>query len=175
MEKERRNQGLKVQTGRKRTYLLIGIVVLLFLLGGVLFLVGSQLKKREPLQHEANAIAGAPAAEESYLYSEVDTDFGYRFGIAANLYQQEDGSLVVYFANPADSEAYLMCEVRETKTDKILYRSGLIYPDEYVEQLAAASKFANEDKDITLYIYAFEPDTLYSRGTTTMVSVLHKW
>lgn len=175
MEKGLRNQGLKVQTGRKRTYLLIGIVVLLFLLGGVLFLAGSQLKKREPLQHEANAIAGTPIAEDGYLYSEVDTDFGYSFGIAANLYQQEDGSLVVYFANPADSEAYLMCEVRETGTDKVLYRSGLVEQDEYVERLTPVSKFANEDKDITLYIYAFEPDTLYSLGTTTMVSILHKW
>ena len=95
--------------------------------------------------------------------------------MASNLYQQEDGSLKVYFTNPEANRVKLMVEIFETETEQSLYRSGVILPGEYIEKLEKNSEFSNEQKEITVKIYAFEENTWYSAGHIEISGLLQPW
>ena len=83
------------------------------------------------------------------------------------MYQQEDGSLLVYFTNPQSSDANLMCEI-QNENGETIYKSGVIRPGEYIERLEPLAELSDEAIKIELYVYAFEPDTWYSKGTINL-------
>jgi hypothetical protein len=145
------------------------------MLAAAVFLLLRSNKGYTPPKFDSSAQAGVPSPDESFYYDTLSTDFGYQFSFAANLYQQEDRSVKVYFTNPAKNSVNLMCEISSDATGKVLYQSGVIRPGEYVESLSPKGRFANEKMDITLTVYAFEPDTWHSAGTSTVTTVLQPW
>ncbi len=157
---------------KRRIILLIVIITSILAIAGVI--IYSMIIGYEPPKFEVNAFAGTPTPEESFLYDEVESGFGYKFSIASNLYQQEDRTLKVFFTNPSSNDVNLMCEVRSAD-DEVLYESGLIHPNEYVESLDPKGEFENRKIDVNVMIYAFEPETYCSAGTTTLKLVLQPW
>ena len=158
---------------KRRIILLIIIIFAILVTVGVV--VYSTFLKYEPPKFEINAFAGTPAPEEGFLYDEVESGFGYKFSIASNLYQQEDRTLKTFFTNPSENVVNLMCEIRNAETDELLYDCGLLHPGEYVEAFEPKGSFENIKYDVNVKIYAFEPDTYQSAGTTTLKLVLQPW
>ena len=165
-------QNLKPQMGQKKKKIMIIAVVVLLALTAVLLFIASRLKYSPPA-FEKNAKAGEPEVSEDFLYEEIDSDYGYKIGIAANLYQQEDQSCKVFFTNPESNNTYLKCQI--CSGDDVLYESGIIKPGEYVESLEAAGKFDNVRMDVTVNIYAFNPEDWTSDGKTQLNLVLQPW
>lgn len=175
METKARKQYLVSTTGKKKRVIRTLVVLAFFCAGiGLLFFVNS-LKYRPPV-HESNAIMGAPMPNESYLYSELTSQFNYTFGLAANLYRQADGSINLYLYNLPTNEGEMMVEICDRENeDMVYYRSGLLNPGEYVERLTPNIHFTNEMHEITIKVYSFEPETYRSNGTTLLDAVLQPW
>jgi hypothetical protein len=145
------------------------------MLAAAVFLFLRANKGYTPPAFDSSAQPGVPVPDAGFYYDTLSSDFGYQFSFAANLYQQEDRSVKVYFTNPAENSVNLMCEITSDATGKVLYRSGVIRPGEYVESLSPKGRFANEKMDITLTVYAFEKDTWHSAGSSTVSTVLQPW
>jgi hypothetical protein len=128
-----------------------------------------------PPPFEANAVAGEPRPAENYAYSPVLAPDGYGFGMAGNLYRQENGGLNIYLANPADSGVWIMCEVADTAGDATLFRSGILREGEHVVGLPPAADFADEAVKVEVRVYGFEPETYQSRGTVYLYATLQPW
>ncbi|MEG1578974.1 MAG: hypothetical protein RR336_09445 [Oscillospiraceae bacterium] len=127
-----------------------------------------------PPPFEPTAVEGVPTPPDDMGYGEISAEGGFAFSIAGTMYQQEDSSLLIYFTNPEYSEANLQCEIKNEKGD-ILYKSGVIRPGEYVERLQPQTKLKNEATKIELNVYAFAPETWYSKGTINLQNVLQPY
>ena len=172
--KVKSRQILRSGAENKRRKILAGIIVVSVLaIAGVI--TYSMFLKYEPPKFEVNAVAGTPTPEKNYLYGELESGFGYKVSLASNLYQQEDRTLKIYLTNPSTNKVNLMCEVRSVDDDELLYESGLLHPGEYVESLDPKGDFDNIKYDVNVIIYAFEPESYQSAGSTTLKLVLQPW
>ena len=151
------------------------IIIILILLGCVAAVFLSTNKKYRPPELDPNRSAGIPHPEDNYLYETVNTDYGYSFGIAANLYQQKDGSVNVFLSNPAENTVSLMCEIKDAADKTVYYRCGRINPGEYVEKLSPSTVIKNEAKSVIVKIYAFEAEDYTSAGSVELKLVLQPW
>lgn len=151
------------------------ILLLLILIACIVAVVYSLVVRYIPPAHEKSAQNGIPVVKESYLYKTVTSDFGYSFSMAANLYQREDGSVSVFLTNPIENEVSLLCEIRDMETGQLYYKSGLLSPGEFVENLKPGSGFTNELHNVKVTVLAFEPETYLSAGTTELKLVLQPW
>ena len=172
--KRKSRQIIKSSMEVKRRIILLMIIVIA-LLATIGVIIYSIFIEYEPPKFEINAYAGTPTPEESFLYDDVTSGFGYKFSIASNLYQQEDRSLKIFLTNPSANDVNIMCEIRSADDDKLLYESGLLHPGEYIESLDPAGEFDNIKYDVIVLIHAFEPETYHSAGTTTLNLVLQPW
>ena len=150
------------------------LIIILAALFTVLLIFGLH-RLYSPPARDKTAQKGTPAVDESYLYKRVDSDFGYSFSLAANLYRQEDGSVKIYLTDPDMNSVDLVCEVHDSDTGDLLYKSGRISPGEYVETLSPAAEVDNAKRDITVSVYALNSDTYKSEGTTELNLVLQPW
>ncbi len=158
---------------RNRRRIIIPIVAILtaLIVAAITYILVASFS---PPEHDKNAIVGVPNPDESYMYGSVTTEYGYGLSMAANLYQQEDGSVNVYFTNPEENEAYLRCQIIDSATSKVLYTSGYIKPGEYIESLPKG-KAKNQAYDVTVKIYAYTEETFTSEGTCELELVLQPW
>ena len=170
-----REQPTKTRTGRKTRLLTIVIAAALLLAAAALIW---SLTRREPSfsppDFDPAVQSGVPTPEKRMGYGEVGVENGFSFSLASTMYQQEDGSLLIYLTNPENSGNNIQCEVVD-ETGRVLYRSGAIPPGAYVERLTPQEAFENETMSITIYVYAFAPDTWYSTGTISLINTLHPW
>jgi acylphosphatase len=134
----------------------------------------SNNQQYKPPPFELSAVAGMPAPPEGFGYSEIDAMGSFTFGLAGVIYQQEDGSLRIYFANPEKNEAYMMCEV-VGPDGNTLYKSGLLRPGEYVASLNPVIKLENKAVNVEVKVYALDPEQFYSIGTVTLDNVLQAY
>lgn len=162
-----------VSTDRKRRAQTILVIVLAVLF--ISLLIFGLHRLYSPPAHERTAEKGEPEVDEGYLYKRVDSDFGYSFSLAANLYRQEDGSLNIYFTDSTENSVDLLCEIHDTDTGELLYKSGRICPGEYVKTLSPVAEFDNAKRDITVSVFALNSDTYKSEGTTELKLVLQPW
>ncbi len=155
---------------------MLGLIIIGVIIAACLIVIIISLNIRyKPPAFEKGAKAGVPEVEESYLFKQVESDFGYRFYIAANLYRQADGSLNIYLTNPADNGVYLMCEIYDADTGEMYYKSGVLDTGSYIETLKPKKDFENAFHNIRIDVYAFEPETYVSAGTTELKLALQPW
>lgn len=165
-----------VHTSFGRNKRIAGFAILALLLAGCLFVVVKTLMTRyEPPVLEEARKHGVPVVDEGYLYTTLESNFGYSIQLAANLYRQEDGSLNIYLTNPADSGVHILCEITDAETGEMFYRCGRLEPGTYVENLPPLVDFENKMRDIDVKVYAFTNKDFTSAGTTTMRMVLRPW
>lgn len=161
-------------SAKKKHILGISLIVILLALiaGAVIYSLNVRYK---PPEHDVRAQKGLPKVDENYLFGRIESDYGYRFFMAGNLFRQEDGSVNIYFTNPAGSEVDLMAEIYDDSSGELLFRSGLLYPAEYVDNLPPLGKYENEYRDILVKVYALEKDDHTSAGTTELRLALQPW
>lgn len=160
---------------RRKSRTILTLVILGILCLSIIAIIAGRMIKYRPPAHDEKAVSGEPVVSEDYLYREMSTDFGYSFLMAANLYRQEDGALNIYLTNPKTNEVNIRCEIKDRDRGTLYYKSGLILPGEYVTELKPETKFSNEPHNVDVIIYAFEPDTYLSAGTTNLKLVLQAW
>ena len=167
-----RKQFTRVRTGAiQRTVLtLLSALAVVLMIAALIFAIRYQPPYTPP-PLEPNAVSGVPEPAENMRYSRLETP-AFNFSIAATAYQQKDGSLKVYFTNHAENRAYLMCEVINKENNKVIYRSGLIRPGEYVESLSPLRTIENVATPIEIFVYALELEGYLSLGQVTIDNVL---
>ncbi len=156
---------------RRRVIFPLAAIITLLIISAIAYILVASFR---PPEHDANAAIGTPVPDESYMYGSVTTEFGYGLSMAANLYQQEDGSVNIYFTNPIDNEAYLRCQILDSDSGKELYNTGYIKPGEYIESLPKG-KALSEAHDVIVRIYAYTPETFTSEGTCELTLKLQPW
>lgn len=166
-----REQTNRVKTGNAFRYAILAITVILVI--GLAYVASSYFSKPEyvPPEFDAAAQTGEPSPAENLAYDEISAENGLRFSLAGTMYQQDDGSLLIYLTNPAASQCIISCEVKNEAGDT-LYKSGAIRPGEYVERLMPQMEIENIAMPITMLVYAFEPDTWYSMGEVRLTNIL---
>ena len=160
----------RTDAARKLAVVLTAVSTILLAAAFVFLYAYEPPYKPPPFEPEANI--GAPIPPDNMGYTELDAMGRFTFGIASNIYQQEDGSLKLYLTNKGDNEIYLMCEVIDIAKERTLYRSGLLRPGEYVESLYPIRKLKNEAVMVEICVYALSPEDYVSIGTITLDNVL---
>ena len=168
-----REQLLYSKMERKRRKILIPIIVIISVvfIGLIIFGLVARFK---PPSHDSSAVKGVPEVDENYLYGTAQTEYGYIIQMAANLYQQKNGDVNIYFTNPISNTELLRCEIIDQDTDKVLYNTGYINPGEYIESVNNSS-VDNEEYDVIVKVYAYVDDSFESAGTTELSLKLQPW
>ena len=161
----------RMERRRRRIMVPMAVIISLIVIGAIVFCL---FAKYTPPKHDESAKQGNPKPEEQYLYGSVLTEYDYGIGMAANLYQQENGDVYIYFTNPISNEVYLRCELVDDQTGKVLYSTGYIEPGEYIESINNP-RVANKQYDITVKVYAYTKDVFTSEGTTEISLKLQPW
>lgn len=173
MGSEKREQLLVSRMERRRRRILVPAVTVIasIVICALLFCL---FAKYRPPKHEEAAKQGNPKPAEEFLYGSVQTEYNYGIGMAANLYQQENGDVYIYFTNPISNDVYLRCELIDQEKKKVLYSTGYIEPGEYIETINNP-RVANKQYDITVRVYAYTKDSFTSEGTTEISLMLQPW
>lgn len=109
-------------------------------------------------EHEAAAMAGEPAAADSWQWLPVKE--GYVVGVdTAPVYR--DGSLQLDVTNEADNTVWFL--VRVYQDDKKIAQTGILYPGEYIGEVACDRK-PDAAEPVMVQIIAYEPETYHSEG-----------
>ena len=160
----------RMERQRKRIFLPIFILAGLLIIAAIILFFTTRYS---PPSHDFAAITGVPVPDEGMLYGQMASEYGYSIAMAANLYQQENGDVYVYFTNPEINEVKLRLEIIDKKTQNVLYQTGYIEPGEYIEKINNRS-VANRQYDITAKVMAYEDD-FTSAGVTELELMLQPW
>jgi len=168
-----REQSFRIRTGaaRKRAAILVLAVAITVLTAAVIWFYLYE-PPYQPPPFESEAVQGIPDPPQNMGYGQIDALGKFTFGIIGVMYRQKDGSLKLYLTNHEENEAYLMCEVIDIENKKILYRSGLLKPGEYVESLYPLKKMKNEAIQIEVNVYALDLESYISLGSVTLDNLL---
>ena len=169
-----RKQSVVVQSSLREKVICILLMIGLFSIAGIGFYI-TEKGIYVPPEFEKNVIEGVPEPDDHFMYGTMETDYGYRFSMATNIYQQEDGSAYVYFTNYEDNNVKMMCEIQKEETGETCYKSGVILPGQYVEKLLPVTEFPNEAFDAKIMIYSFEEGSWYSAGTVEIAAIVQAW
>ncbi|MCR4612137.1 MAG: hypothetical protein K5644_09600 [Lachnospiraceae bacterium] len=161
----------RMERRRRGIFIPIIIVVCLIVIGLITYTV---LVKYTPPSHDSTAKTGIPNVDESYMYGSVNTQHGYVIQMAANLYQQQNGDVNIYFTNPISNSVLLRCEIKDKDSEKTLYDTGYINPGEYIESVNNSS-VDNKKYDVIVKVYAYADETFTSEGTTELSMKLQPW
>jgi len=167
-----RVQHTRLRTGavQKRVLIFLTAITAFLMVVALVYAVRYEAPYTPP-PLETNTSFGVPVPAENMRYSQLETP-AFTFGIAATAYQQKDGSLKIYLTNHESNQAYLMCEVVNKETNRVLYRSGLLRPGEYVESLDPLRRIENIATPIEIFIYALELDGYFSVGQVSIDNIL---
>ena len=169
-----RKQSVVVQSSLRKKVICILLVLGLFCIAGICFYMAER-GIYVPPEFEKNATEGVPKPDKHFMYATLETEYGYRFSMATNIYQQEDRSAYVYLTNYEENDVKMMCEIRKEETGETYYKSGVILPGQYIEKLLPVTEFPNEAFDATIIIYSFEEGNWYSAGTVEIAAIVQAW
>lgn len=116
-----------------------------------------------PPNHEAAAVAGLPAAADSWQVLPLKE--GYIVGLDT-MPVYKDGKLCLNVANEASSTVWFL--VRVYQGEKKVAQTGLLYPGEYLREVECTQGLAPGGK-VTIQIIAYEPETYHSEGVARII------
>lgn len=170
----KRVQNVKPVVGKKKRYA-IAIISSILIWVSIFIIARAAIDKYSPPKFAKDAIMQEPVVDEGYMYGQIPCQFGYAINMAANLYQQEDGSVKVYFYNSPSNDVNLQCKIKKKDTGKVLYKSDVVKPGYYIESINPKRKLKNEAMEVIVEVMAYEPSTWYSKGSTEVELVLQPW
>ena len=106
MEEQVRKQSLIVKSSLRQKVICILLIVMLFGIAGIYYLISKE-GVYVPPKFEKNVMVGIPQPDAHFMYGTIETDYGFTFSMATNVYQQEDGSVIV----PEVLRKYMGCDV----------------------------------------------------------------
>jgi len=128
-----------------------------------------------PPPFEKNAALGVPEPDEHMQYNPIDADGKFVLGAVGTLFFQKDFSLELYFTNYEENDVYLLAEVYDYENERLLYRSGIIRPGEYVqtlEPLHPIEQIGNVETKVQVLVYAFSTEDYVSMGQVTLDNII---
>lgn len=114
-------------------------------------------------EHEAAAVAGVPAGTDSWQILPVRE--GYIVGLDT-MPVYKDGKLCLNVANGEESTVWFL--VRVYQEDKMIAQTGILYPGEYLGEVACEKGLAPGGA-VTIRIVAYEPETYHSEGVAKII------
>lgn len=114
-------------------------------------------------EHEAAAVAGVPAGTDSWQILPVRE--GYIVGLDT-MPVYRDGKLCLNVANGEESTVWFL--VRVYQEDKMIAQTGILYPGEYLGEVACEKGLAPGGA-VTIQIVAYEPETYHSEGVAKII------
>jgi len=112
---------------------------------------------------------------QPFAYSNGELGNGIQFGMATSLYRQKNGSITIYLTNPENSGAYLLCEIKDEASGKIIAESGRVANGKFVTSLKPKNAWKNEATPVTVTIYAMDLQDCYSLGSMEFQTTLQPW
>lgn len=109
-------------------------------------------------KHEAAALAGEPAASDSY--QTLPAKEGYVIGIDT-MPAYRDGVLHLNVANEEGNTVWFL--VRVYQDDRKIAQTGILYPGEYIEGVKCEKKLI-AGETVMIQTVAYEPETYHSEG-----------
>ncbi|MDD3369156.1 MAG: hypothetical protein PHP50_09775 [Lachnospiraceae bacterium] len=110
-----RKQTTKIHAGSGKRKLMILACILLLVAAAFLiwqFIIEKKQTAFVPPEFDPAAQSGTPTPDEGLGYSVISAENSFSFGAAGTMYQQEDGSILLYFTNPEYSQCNMSCEIR---------------------------------------------------------------
>ena len=99
-------------------------------------------------------LPGAPVRESS----PGEGTFAYRIDGAPEF--SADGAGYIGLQNPAFNQYLMVLEIAD-ETGQVIYRSGYLAPNQYLEEIQLGTPLAPGRHDCTAYINAVDPQTLH--------------
>lgn len=168
-----REQLLSSKMERRRRRIVIPIIVVISVVSIACVIIVAVTRFKPP-SHDGDALKGIPEVGEEYLYGTAQTQYDYIIQMAANLYQQKNGDVNIFFTNPVSNTVLLRCEIVDKDTEKVLYKTGYIEPGEYIKSVNNSS-VDNEEYDVIVKVYAYADESFTSAGTTELLMKLQPW
>lgn len=119
-------------------------------------------------KHEASTAEGIPTVENMRHYEELPVREGYMVGMDTSP-RYYDGKLYLNVTNLKSNTVWLLVQVY--REDKLIAKTGIFYPNEYVEGIPCSKELSANDK-ILIKILAYEPDTYHSEGVAQITTVV---
>ena len=157
------------RAARRGKSLAVIILVLIFLLTGVLLWRIAVVREKasyHPPEFAENVTEGVPSLTDADNYGSLETKFGYSVALCA-VPACDGNSLSLYLTNPSGSGVLMMAEVLSTDGSVSYGRTGLIREGYYQASFNLTTPLP-QGASFALRLYAFEPDTFQSEGTTEM-------
>lgn len=170
-----REQTAKLNTGRSKRVLKTGfVIVCLMAIAWVWWKSYLSEPAFVPPEWEPDAQTGIPEPDKKMNYGSITAPAGFSVGLCGTMYQQEDGSLLLYLTNPESNDVNIQCQI-QNEAGTILYKSGVLKPGEYLERMNLLAEIPNEAMPVKIDLYGFERDTWYSKGTISLDNVLQPY
>ena len=142
---------------------LVCLAVIAFITGGFLYLSlytgGSQeIEARFQVEGlDPTAITGTPPGAPARETSPGEGLFGYRIDGAPTF--RTDGAGEIGLQNPAFNQYLMVLEIADEQ-DQVIYRSGFVAPNQYLEGIQLRTPLATGQHNCTAYVNAVDPETL---------------
>ncbi|MBC3887821.1 hypothetical protein GH810_05810 [Acetobacterium paludosum] len=152
---------------------LIGVILIALILTGIILFQ----RLNTPLQFvppgfDPSAQVGEPTPDIDLGYTTVNVEQGFEIKLCGRLFVKNN-SVDINLTNPASNDVWMMTELQD-KNGKVLGKSGIIKPGEYVQSIALLKNVKAEETNVKIVVIGYAPDTYASRGTVDMNTMLLK-
>ena len=149
--------------------ILIWSVVLLISVAAFIYLLGEYNNKKTFVKpsFDENAVEGTPTVSEEMSYESLDAEGLYSVSLCGKPII-EDNKLKIYLTSSEDNNIYI--KARVYKIDKVIGESGLIKPNEYIENIGV--KNVKKGDTLTVKIMGYDKDNYYSAGVINVELVV---
>ncbi len=157
--------------GRRKKIIgiITGLILVLCISFGYIYIRYAEgYRTFHPPRHEASAAGGIPSLENVQHYEELPVRDGYTVGIDTSPLYRDD-KLYLNVANRKDNTVWFLVQVY--LGDELIAKTGIFYPNEYVEKILCSKELSADDK-ILIKVLAYEPDTYHSEGVAKISTVV---
>ncbi|HEY5558063.1 hypothetical protein [Acetobacterium sp.] len=153
--------------------LIIGVIIIALILTGM-FVTGRLNATPEfiPPGFDAAAQIGEPSPPLDFGYTTVNVEQGFDIKLCGRLFARNN-TIDIYLTNPASNNVWIMTEVQD-ENGKVLAKSGIIKPGEYVQSVALANNVTAVETNVKIVVIGYAPDSYASRGMVGMKTTLFK-
>lgn len=119
-------------------------------------------EKYNPPEFEENVLINIDNIPDNVGWEEINYEgMEYSFGLCNEILFEENIAKI-YFSNSKSNDVWLKIRVYDM-SNNMIFESGIIKPDEYIDLIKLNKKMNDNDK-IKIKIMSYEPNTYYSRG-----------
>ena len=152
---------------------LLGVILIALIVTGIL--VFQRLNTTPafvPPAFDKSAQVGEPTPDLDLGYTTVNVEQGFEIRLCGRLFVKND-HIEINLTNPTSNDVWMMTELQD-ENGKVLAKSGIIKPGEYVQSVTLLKKLTAAETNVKIVVIGYAPNTYASRGTVGMKTVLYK-